>query len=330
MKKWYIFLLLTISISCVKKSTEPENNLERPTLDRPTNEEVTDIITPTLRWIDVEDANKYEVVVDDSNDFINPEFSVILVQSTECTTGTLNLGVYYWRVRAGDNQGNWSIWSEIWSFQIKSFETGSVSDIDGNIYKTIKIGEQWWTAENLKVTHYRNGDPIPNVIDSTLWSGLTTGAYCAFNNEESNADTYGFLYNWYAVDDSRGLTPEGWHVPNDDEWKELEIYLGISPTELDYIGSRGFKEGGKLKEAGFIHWQQPNFGATNESGFTALPGGGRYFMYFSFLGSCTNFWSSTEYLNEEAWYRVLSSESATLGRNYYTKYFGFSVRLVRD
>jgi uncharacterized protein (TIGR02145 family) len=122
-----------------------------------------------------------------------------------------------------------------------------VTDIDGNVYQTVTIGAQVWMAENLKVTHYRNGDPIPNVTDTAAWEGLSTGAYCEYDNDINNVATYGRLYNWYAVDDSRGLAPEGWHVPSDDEWKQLEMYLGMSQSEADDYGWRGTDEGGEVK-----------------------------------------------------------------------------------
>ena len=107
-------------------------------------------------------------------------------------------------------------------------EIGTVTDIDGNLYYTVKIGEQWWMLENLRVTHYRNGDAIPNVTDDAEWEGLSTGAYCDYDNDPANVATYGRLYNWYAVGDSRNIAPAGWHVPSDDEWQTLVDYLGGS------------------------------------------------------------------------------------------------------
>ncbi len=169
--------------------------------------------------------------------------------------------------------------------QGKSSETGIVTDIDGNTYQTIKIGNQWWMAENLKVTHYRNGDAIPNVTDYTEWVYLTSGAYCAYDNDNSHVATYGRLYNWYAVSDSRNVAPSGWHVSTFEEWQTLEDYLGGSSVA-----------GGKLKEAGTSHWASPNTGATNESGFSALPSGYRSHVYghYSAMGFYCDFWTSTE------------------------------------
>ncbi|MFC1554128.1 fibrobacter succinogenes major paralogous domain-containing protein [candidate division KSB1 bacterium] len=209
---------------------------------------------------------------------------------------------------------------------------GNVTDIDGNTYKTIKIGDQEWMAENLKVTKYSNGDPIPNVTDSLSWCSLSTGAYCVYNNTASYADTYGYLYNWFAVDDSRKIAPEGWHVPTDDDWKELEIYLGMSQSGANSTGYREKDVGGKLKESGTSHWTSPNTGATNESGFTALPGGYRYSSNGDFLnmGYNASFWFSSESSNYYAWNRYLYYSRAGVRRTNYNKKNGFSVRCVRD
>lgn len=207
----------------------------------------------------------------------------------------------------------------------------TVTDYDGNIYQTVLIGEQCWMMENLKVTHYRNGDPIPNVTDGGEWSGLSTGAYCNYDNDEGNVATYGRFYNWYAVNDSRNIAPEGWHVPTDAEWKQLEIYLGMSQAEADAIFWRGTDEGGKLKEAGTTHWNSPNEGATNESGFTALPGGYRDGVGdFGNMGGAANFWSSAEYDNTNAWFRNLCNIESRIYRYYHNKRRGWSVRCVRD
>jgi len=207
----------------------------------------------------------------------------------------------------------------------------TVTDYDGNVYQTVLIGDQCWMMENLKVTHYRNGDPIPHVTDGGTWSGLSSGAYCEYDNDPSHVPTYGRLYNWYAVDDSRGLAPEGWHVPSDDEWKQLEMYLGMSQAEADAYGWRGTDEGGKLKESGTTHWNPPNEGATNESGFSALPGGYRGSGgNFGSMGVYAYFWSFTELDSNYSWYRGLSYGLSQGDRVSYSKQYGFSVRCVRD
>ena len=210
-------------------------------------------------------------------------------------------------------------------------KTGTVTDIDGNVYQTVQIGDQLWMAENLKVTHYRNGDEILNVTDAAEWQNLTAGAYCNYGNDDSNADTYGSLYNWYAVNDSRNIAPAGWHVPSDDEWKTLEMYLGMSQSEADGTGRRGTDEGGKMKETGTTHWYSPNTGATNESGFSALPGGYRYYYgYFGGMGYYAGFWSSTEYDSDYAWSWSLDYGNSDVYRYSLYKQGGFSVRCIRD
>jgi len=210
-----------------------------------------------------------------------------------------------------------------------------VIDIDGNVYDIVSIGEQDWIVQNLKVTHYRNGDPIEHVTDNSTWADLSTGAYCAYNNEESNADTYGYLYNWYAVNDSRNIAPEGWHVPTDEEWKTLEQALGMSQSEADDTGYRGTDEGSKLADRADL-WTDGNLEnntAFGESGFSALPAGYRdYYGLFDGLGSYALFWSSTEYSSgsDDAWGRHLYSDNSAVSRNSYDKQYGFSIRLVRD
>jgi uncharacterized protein (TIGR02145 family) len=212
-----------------------------------------------------------------------------------------------------------------------SGETGTVTDIDGNVYKTVKNGDQWWLAENLKVTHYRNGDPIPNITDQNEWSNLTTGAYCEYNNDPSHVEIYGRLYNWYAVNDGRNIAPVGWHVPSDEEWK-LVMLFGMSRSEADDTEYRGTDEGGKMKETGTTHWKSPNSGATNESGLSALPGGYRHLTTSNYvsLGHFAYFWSSTEYNSGSAWFRTLDYDHSGVTRSYSHNQGGFSVRCVRD
>jgi uncharacterized protein (TIGR02145 family) len=200
---------------------------------------------------------------------------------------------------------------------------GSVTDIDGNTYKTITIGTQTWMAENLRTTKYRNNEVIPNVTDATAWGNASSGAYCNFNNTK-NIDTiaiYGRLYNWFAVGDSRNIAPVGWHVPTDAEWTMLTDYLG------------GWSDaGGKLKETGITHWRTPNTGATNESGFTAISADSRNsvgFFYNDWDQSIT-LWSSTKRNLTDAWKIDMSWETTEVWRS--SAYFsdGYAVRCVKD
>jgi len=215
-------------------------------------------------------------------------------------------------------------------------DDGTVTDIDGHRYKTVIIGQQVWFAENLRVTRYRNGDPIPYVTDKNEWYNLRIGAHCQYDHDTTNVATYGRLYNWYAVADTRHLAPEGWRVPTDEDWKQLEMYLGMSLAEADQNGSRGTNEGGTLKETGTIEaetgpWHSPNRDATNETGFSALPGGFRSFLgWFDALDYTARFWSATESDSINAWDRILSYQSGYIGRDGYSKNYGLSVRCVKD
>ena len=207
----------------------------------------------------------------------------------------------------------------------------TVADIDGNVYRTIKIGDQCWMAENLKVTHYRNGALISNVADSAQWRNTTSEAYCNYGNSENNTNTYGLLYNWYAVIDNRSIAPTGWHVPSDEEWKELEMYLGMSRAAADTIGPRGTDEGGKMKETGTAHWNSPNSGATDEIHLSVLPGGFRYNVgKFFGMGDFAYFWSFTENMHNTAWSRYILYNGSSVYRYDSSKQHGLSVRCVKD
>ncbi len=185
----------------------------------------------------------------------------------------------------------------------------------------VVIGTQTWTCQNLDVTTYRNGDPIPEVTDPTAWNNLTTGAWCYYNNDSSNNAVYGKLYNWYAVNDPRGLAPTGYHIPTDSEWTVLTDYLGGLSVA-----------GGKMKEVGTTHWSSPNNGATNSSCFTGLPGGYRdydgTFYYFGISG----YWlSSTDLsLASGPWYRGIGNLDVEAIRSYSLYNSGMSVRLIKD
>ena len=262
-----------------------------------------------------------------AGDFINLSWYAYFWSSTEFD-GTdawyRELAYYHPKVRRQD------VGKEV-GYSIRCVKDLVVTDIDGNEYQTVTIGDQVWMAENLKVTHYRNGDPISHVTDDGEWAGLTTGAYCEFDNDSGNVAVHGRMYNWYAVDDSRNIAPAGWHVPTDDEWKQLEMYLGMSQAEADDTGQRGWPVGGELKEAGTTHWSAPNTGATNESGFTALPGGYRGLNGLFYNRQSTAYlWSSTESFSGFAWRRLLDHISAYVDRNAGREYYGFSVRCLRD
>ena len=186
---------------------------------------------------------------------------------------------------------------------------------------TVKIGTQIWTTKNLDVSKYRNGDEIPLVQDAAEWAKLTTGAWCYYENKSVNGTTYGKLYNLYAVTDKRGLAPKGFHIPTDAEWTIL----------TDYLGGRD-AAGGKMKETGTTHWQTPNTGANNKSGFTGLPGGYRYSGgTFGFFGLYGLWWSSSEGGSDIlAWDRFLYANDTVVGRFDDFERSGMSVRCIAD
>jgi uncharacterized protein (TIGR02145 family) len=186
--------------------------------------------------------------------------------------------------------------------------------------------------ENLKVGRFRNGDTLANNLSDLDWEAAVSGAYSVYSGENANDLAYGKLYNWYAVADSRGLCPSGWHVPTDDEWKTLETSLGMLAGELNNTGGRGVNQnvGGKLKSVS-AQWLGTNTGATNESSFEALPGGYRYFDgSYLFKGNSGYWWTSSENSSSSAWYRNLKSSNAGSFRSNDFKTVGNSVRCIQD
>ncbi|MGB5027398.1 MAG: fibrobacter succinogenes major paralogous domain-containing protein [Chitinophagaceae bacterium] len=192
-------------------------------------------------------------------------------------------------------------------------------------YPAVAICTQMWMEKNLDVTTYRNGDIIPYVTDQTEWAALTTGAWCYYNNDPSSNAVYGKLYNWYAINDPRGLAPAGWHVATDAEWSTLSTCLGGASVA-----------GGKMKVTGTTTWASPNNNASNSSGFAALPGGIRTngsSNYFVDLNYFSHFWSATEVIPtpQLAISRYIINAGGDLTQyNGFAKSFGLSVRCIRD
>lgn len=185
--------------------------------------------------------------------------------------------------------------------------------------QTINICDQIWMVKNLDVSTYRNGDVIPQVTDPTVWSNLTIGAWCYYNNNSTTGNAYGKLYNWYALNDPRGLAPLGWHIPNDAEWASLfDCFGGVTVC------------GGEMKESGTTHWTSPNTGATNSSGFTALPGGYRRFSgTFQNATSGGGWWSSSENNTAEAPSYNISYLNGAITKAANYKSDGYSIRCVK-
>jgi len=222
---------------------------------------------------------------------------------------------------------------------------GSVSDIEGNTYGTIEMGTQVWMAENLKVTQYSDGSPITQISDEAGWNDMTPDvqAYSWYNNQTEYSDTSGVLYTWAAAMNGalssdtipsgvQGVCPDGWHIPSDAEWKILEMYLGMSQADADNYDWRGSDEGGQLKERGFSNWGIPNIGASNSSGFTAVPGGFRSAQgNFYSIDQYATLWSSkAEEGTDNAWYRTLRYDREQVYRQYNDMRMGLSVRCIQD
>ena len=199
---------------------------------------------------------------------------------------------------------------------------GNVVDQNGNSYATIVIGNQEWMAENLRASTYANGDPIPNVTSASQWSNLISGAWVHYDNNGTNEIPYGKLYNWYAVADSRNVCPSGWRVPLESDWTILTDFLGGN-----------INNGGKLKSVGTQYWSVPNSDASNEFGYSGLPGGGRDdYGVFGNINDYGYWWSASENVwdNTEGTHRYLYWNPGNVFGGPRTKKNGFSVRCVRN
>ena len=242
--------------------------------------------------------------------FLPPRMTA--AQRSAISSPTNGLLVYQTDYPSGLYYFNAGVWSKL--SETTSYPNGTATPVQ-------TICCQSWMTKNLDVVTYRNGDPIPKVTDNAAWAALTTGAYCYYNNDSATyAATYGKLYNWYAVNDSRGLAPEGWHIPTDFDWTTLENCLGGAAVA-----------GGAMKETGTIHWTTPNTEATNISGWAGLPGGFRNDNgSFDAVGYNGYWWSSTEASTTSAWLRFLLYSFGIIDRFNYFKKDGFSVRCLRD
>jgi len=264
-------------------------------------------------------------------------FSTSLTGLSACTT-------YYIKAYAINSHGE-ALGSEV-SFNTNSGsggETGTFTDSrDGHEYNWVKICNQVWMAENLTYLPSVSPSSAGSYTDPYYYVYGYQGSSVSEAKATSNYATYGVLYNWPATmagasssstqpSGVQGVCPDGWHLPSDAEWNELEMYQGINQADADNEGWRGTDEGGKIKETGTTHWNSPNTGATNESGFTALPGGTRYYYGTSvYIRRYGGWWSSTESKTSYAWARGMYYDYSTVSRYYYGKTYGFSVRCVRD
>jgi uncharacterized protein (TIGR02145 family) len=227
--------------------------------------------------------------------------------------------IYYMRAYATNITD--TVYGDQVSFKtlINTLKKDQISDIDGNIYNTVTIGSQIWLKENLKTTKFNDGTLIPSVTDGLVWDKLKTPGYCWYLNDEAGyKNIYGALYNWYAVSTGK-LCPAGWHLPTDAEWTTLTSFIGGDSTA-----------GSRLKETGTTHWNGPNTDATNETSFTALPGGYRYFGSFGSIGDIGNWWSATQSGTVNPWHRSLYSSRKDISRGNSVESSGLSVRCLKD
>jgi uncharacterized protein (TIGR02145 family) len=261
---------------------------------------------------------------------------------TSSITGLDPGTTYYVRAYATNSAGT-AYGNEV-SFTTETVPGNTVTDIDGNVYQTVQIGAQIWMGENLKTTRYANGSAIPLVEDTSAWELLTDNdrAYCWYDNSTTNRDIYGGLYSWAAAANGsagsnanpsglQGVCPDGWHLPSEAEWQQLELFLGISPSEISIEDWRGTVEGGMLKETGLAHWLSPNSGATNTSQFTALPGGYRApnGLYYN-MGKAANMWTSTKTDGSSAWFHRVDYNRSNILHTPVELKNGYSIRCVKD
>lgn len=279
------------------------------------------IVIHGICWSSIEWPTLSDKVTVESHEPVDGEFLSYIYQLDAMTK-------YYVRAYAKNSAGiGYGEQIQFVTLPDYTGQTGAITDIEGHVYKTIGIGSQVWMAENLNVTKYNDGTPIPNVTDYNDWNSLTTGAYCDYKNNADNSKIYGRLYNWHvaASDNPKNVCPAGWHVPNQYE-------LSILPDVRESTNL-----GGKLKETGTIHWESPNAFATNETGFTALPGGlrGNYGIYEQ-IGKMGFWWSSTKYYNppgftSNAWHiSLVYIDNKKGGPSISRQHPGFSIRCIKD
>jgi len=302
-----------------------------PLLLAPNNGYITTGLDATLKWTSQTGDFKYDVYLD-----TNDASTVVAlnVTSTEYLVNKLVSGkTYYWKVKIKSTITGVTAISAVRCFSVLQ-NNNTVTDIDGNVYHTIKIGTQTWMVENLKTSKYRNGEAIANVTDNTAWTGLSTGAWCNYNNDAANGTKYGKLYNWYAVADSRNIAPAGWHVPIDAEWTTLENYL--IANGYNYDGTTSENKIAKSLAANIDWMTSSSTGAigndltkNNSSGFIALPGGCQAWSGSSNVGGGGYWWSSTDY-GTGVYGTTLDYNSVSASRINGVKVYGQSVRCLKD
>ena len=307
-----LFILILIQVGCVKDEPAMESPVIITNLSDGDAFERGSLITI---HIDIEE-NQTGIITEVAIFINNREVSA--AQDFPCyyewNSADEETGYHILRLTSTDSDSN--LYSDEYSIRLYDMNrqpcpgAETVTDWDGNRYNTIQIGDQCWMKENLKAIHYADGTPLVdgNGTAASRYD-TTTKYYFIYNDDTSYIETYGLLYIWKAAVNGysseldlnpsqiQGVCPDGWHLPSDSEWKELEMYLGMSQEEANDRDWRGTIEGGMLKETGTSHWAFPNRGSTNESGFTALPGGNRSIIgEYEHLGERGSFWTSTNHI----------------------------------
>jgi len=305
-------------------------------------------ITGTMASLGEEDLSRFGVCWSETE---KPDLRCSFLDlDLPSSTGEFNLTVsglspqttYYFRAYAMINSV--SDYSEEKAFTTRLADDDMLMDVDGNIYKVVKIGDQVWMTENLKTSRFADETPIPYTKDRMDWFDFTreSPGYCWYGNVQTHGDIYGGLYTWAAAtaahdgislieEGVQGICPDDWHLPSDEEWKSLELYLGMNQEEADASKWRGSDQGGKLKIEGSEFWNSPNTGATDEVGFRALGGGFRHGSgEFLELSETTRYWTSTARGYGFAWYRGLDNDTAAVYRDFIGVYRGHAVRCVKD
>jgi uncharacterized protein (TIGR02145 family) len=341
----YSFAILFLLSGC--KKDEPENTLVITTDTIELFSEGIYIFKGTIVNTGKEEINEHGFCWSESQ---NPEVDgTSILLGPVSTKGSFSSNVYdclpgkTYYVKAFAKTISTTYYGNVKTFTTPDSLVPPIIDIDHNIYYPVRIGDQTWIDGNLKATRYPDGSPIPRVEDQVTWFNfsLYTRAYCWYDNLGAVGAQYGALYTWPAAmninseNDIRtgiiqGVCPDGWHLPSDNEWKQLEIFLGMSQEEADSEEWRGDNEGGKMKIEGTKFWQIPNTGSTNESGFGALPSGFRDGAgYFKDLGVTARFWSSSK-IGDYALVRQLEYNSSQIYRGTNGLYEANSVRCIKD
>ena len=321
--QWVIVVVLFL-FSCKKsEDNNPSNTIDPPNKPAQLKSTIVSSSRVVLVWAD-SSSNEDGFIIERKG-----------INNTYQTVGTTNSNTIVFEDAQIQTDAQYTY--RVFAFNAAGRSAQPTNETSVNIpninLTSITIGTQIWSAKNLEVTQYLNGDPIPQVSNPQEWATLTTGAWCWYDNDSTtNAPVYGKLYNWYAVNDSRGLAPDGWHLPSENDWNKLVLSIDVNADTTCMIScTQSSIAGGEMKETNLTHWLSPNNGATNSTGFAALPGGGRDTdgTYF-YLGNYGNWWSTGTYDASSAFIRTISYSGASFKKEVSYKRLGYSVRVVKN